>query len=162
MAVYITPYIDGTTTNHYAQGPVNIFDNNTDTKWCTPDWAKKLSDVSGRVCWFVEFKASEPISPKSYCMVTGDDIEDYPGRNPRIWNIYGKKNLSDDWVVIADCDNTNSAVLQMTPANNWTGYWGINGTQGEYQYFRLEMYENAGNDDKKTSNFQISEFYFNL
>lgn len=143
---------------HTAQSAANIFDGNSETKWCTPDWGKETSEVSGKDCWWVEFESNTTITPTGYQMVTGDDTEEYPGRNPRIWTIYGKKNYRDKWTVIANCDNTNSAVLQMTPANYWTGNWAINGTTGEYQYFRLEMYENAGWDGEH--NFQISEFKF--
>lgn len=135
------------------ESAANLFDGTSETKWCT--WGKKKSDISGKDCWWVEFESNTPINPTGYQMVTCNDTKKYSGRNPRIWTIYGKKNYRDKWTVIANCDNTNSAVLQMTPANYWTGNWSINGTKGDYQYFRLEMYENWGDGC-----FQISEFKF--
>ncbi|MBP5679934.1 MAG: hypothetical protein J6X31_02695 [Bacteroidales bacterium] len=45
----------------------------------------------------------------------------------------------------------------MTYADKWTGNWSITEHKGEYQIFRLEMYENWGGDC-----FQISELGFNF
>jgi hypothetical protein len=146
--------------HHTNQSSENIFDGDKETKWCVPAWAKESSEVSGKMCWFVEFECYRPITPYGYQMVTGDDTEDYPGRNPRIWTIYAKKKYRDKWTIIDSRDNTYNAVEQMTPENYWIGTWGIDGLTDTYSYFRLEVYENAGMDDEETSNFQISEFWF--
>ena len=136
---------------------VNLFDNNMQTKWCSDEDNKAESGVSGEKCWHVMFKASQPIYPTGYHMTTGNDQTAFPGRSPRRWTLYAKRNLSDSWFVLDSRDNSNKQVERMMDLDFWTGYWGINGIQGLYQYFRLEMYDNWGDDC-----FQISELGFNL
>ena len=88
-------------------------------------------------------------------MVTANDHTMFPDRAPRKWSLFGLKD--GWWVRLATVDNTNTDVLQMTYADKWTGNWTITEHKGEYQIFRLEMYENWGGDC-----FQISELGFNF
>jgi hypothetical protein len=131
----------------------NLFDGNFDTKWCVDEDNKSKTPLHDGKCWYVEFMASKPITPAGFCMTTANDHTTFPDRAPRKWNLYGLKD--GWWTLIASYDNTETPVYQMTYADKWTGYWGINVAKGEYQYFRLEMYENWGADC-----FQISEFGF--
>jgi hypothetical protein len=133
----------------------NLFDNNFDTKWCVDEDNKSGTPLADDKCWFVEFKASKPITPTGYHMVTANDHTLFPDRAPRKWSLFGLKD--GWWVRLATVDNTNTDVLQMTNANKWTGNWSITENKGEYQIFRLEMYENWGGDC-----FQISELGFNF
>ena len=133
----------------------NLFDNNFDTKWCVDEDNKSGTSLADDKCWFVEFKASKPITPTGYHMVTANDHTMFPDRAPRKWSLFGLKD--GWWVRLATVDNTNTDVLQMTNANKWTGNWSITEHKGEYQIFRLEMYENWGGDC-----FQISELGFNF
>jgi len=134
---------------------LNLFDGNLDTKWCVDKGNKSKTPLHDGKCWYVEFKASKPITPAGFYMTTASDHTVFPDRAPRIWNLYGLKD--GWWTLIASYDNTDTQREQMTNADKWTGNWGINVAPGEYQYFRLEMYENWGADC-----FQISElgFYF--
>jgi hypothetical protein len=133
----------------------NLFDGDFDTKWCVDEDNKSGTPLHDGDCWYVEFRASKPITPAGFYMTTANDHTVFPGRAPRKWNIYGLKD--GWWTLIASYDNTETSLFQMTYADKWTGYWVINGMKGEYQDFRLEMYENWGADC-----FQISElgFYF--
>jgi hypothetical protein len=133
----------------------NLFDNNFDTKWCVDEDNKNSTPLADDKCWFVEFKASKPITPTGYHMVTANDHTMFPDRAPRKWSLFGLKD--GWWVRLATVDNTNTDVLQMTNADKWTGNWSITEHKGEYQIFRLEMYENWGGDC-----FQISELGFNF
>ena len=133
----------------------NLFDNNFDTKWCVDEDNKSGTPLADDKCWFVEFKASKPITPTGYHMVTANDHTMFPDRAPRKWSLFGLKD--GWWVRLATVDNTNTDVLQMTNADKWTGNWSITEHKGEYQIFRLEMYENWGGDC-----FQISELGFNF
>jgi len=137
------------------ESAANLFDNNPQTKWCSDEDNKIESEISGKDCWIVEFMTEKPIKPTAYNMVTGNDQSVFPGRSPRIWRIYAKNNPTDVWTLIDSRDNTNSYPERMTDADCWTGGWSLTGITQKYQYFRLEMYENWGDDC-----FQISEFKF--
>ena len=132
-----------------------LFDGNLDTKWCVYKGNKSKTPLHDGKCWYVEFQASKPITPAGFYMTTASDHTVFPDRAPRIWNLYGLKD--GWWTLIASYDNTDTPREQMTNLDKWTGNWGINVAPGEYQYFRLEMYENWGGDC-----FQISEFGFNF
>ena len=146
----------GTSDGKYSsESASNLFDGNTQTKWCSNKKNKVDSEINHEGCWIVEFMSEKPINPTAYYMVTGNDQKVFPGRNPKIWNIYAKKNPGDNWVLIDKRDNTDYNRDRMENENFWTGWWGVNVGKEKYQYFRLEMYENWGDDC-----FQISEFGF--
>ncbi len=137
------------------ESAANLFDDNPQTKWCSDKDKKIKSDISGEKCWLVEFMSEKPINPTAYYMVTGNDTEKFTGRNPKKWNMYAKKNPGDPWLLIDKRDNTDSYVERMDNKNFWKGWWGVSVGKEQYQYFRLEMYENWGDDC-----FLISEFGF--
>ena len=145
----------GAVPSESGESAANLFDNNPQTKWCSDEDNKIESEISGEDCWMVEFMAEKPIKPTAYNMVTGNDQSMFPGRSPRIWRIYAKNNPTDVWTLIDRRDNTNSYPERMTDADCWTGSWSLTGITQKYQYFRVEMYENWGDDC-----FQISEFKF--
>ena len=137
------------------ESAANLFDDNPQTKWCSDKDKKIKSDISGEKCWLVEFMSEKPINPTAYYMVTGNDTEKFTGRNPKKWNMYAKKNPGDPWLLIDKRDNTDSYVERMENKNFWKGWWGVSVGKEQYQYFRLEMYENWGDNC-----FQISEIGF--
>ncbi len=61
------------------------------TKWCMSD-EKKMP-------YFVILDVQQPTEISQYGLVTGDDTNSYPGRNPLAWNIYGS-NDQKEWSVI--------------------------------------------------------------
>jgi len=146
--------LTGTSDKDFSnESAVTLFDNDPQTKWCSDEDSKVESEISGKDCWMVEFMTEKPIKPTAYNMVTGNDQSVFPGRSPRIWSIYARNNPADVWTLIDRRDNTNSYPERMTDADCWTGGWNLTGITQKYQYFRLEMYENWGDDC-----FQISEF----
>lgn len=136
-------------SNNPGEGYENLFDERADTKWL-PLCAKQLSDVSDKYCWCVEFESYSPISPKSYLLMPGGDTGTYPERNPKSWALYGKKNTRSQWTLM-DSRTDNHDL----PPTGWTGHEFTISNQGEYQYFRFEIYE-AQNDGHP----QLSIFSF--
>lgn len=77
----------------------NLFDGNTDTKWCF-DFSQKA---------YVIFKASRLGAVSGYTITTGNDSGDYAGRNPKSWTLYGS-NDQKNWTIIDQV--SNDVVLQ--------------------------------------------------
>lgn len=133
------------------EGYANLFDNNDGSKWLTLTPREK-SEVSGKDCWWVEFQTSSPpINPYSYSLETGNDTSKYPERNPKSGALYGKKNARSQWTLI---DSRTNFEL---PSDNykWKEYQ-MNGTRGDYTYFRFEVYEPVGG-----GSIQLATLYLN-
>ena len=133
------------------EGCANLFDGNGSTKWLTINPRTK-SEVSGKDCWWVEFQTSSPpINPYSYSLETGNDTSKYPERNPKSGALYGKKNARSQWTLI---DSRTNFEL---PSDNykWKEYQ-MNGTRGDYTYFRFEVYEQVGG-----GSIQLATLYLN-
>lgn len=76
--------------------PSNIFDDNLNTKWCSP-----VENSGTYVIW----KVSSPIAVNGYAITTANDNSKYHGRNPVSWTLYGcnSDTAPDDnsnWIVI--------------------------------------------------------------
>ena len=136
---------DGTNTT------ANLFDSNFSSKWrCGVD--KKMSGEY-RYYW-VEFHAPEAVSPKSYTMVTASDAaQDYQD-NPRLWYLYGKKQKTDEWTLLATVDDTNNNGDGLPWANNAVKTKKFDVQPVNMQYFRLEA-------NSWTWHIQLAELYFN-
>ena len=133
------------------EGYANLFDNNDGSKWLTLNGRTK-SEVSGKDCWWVEFQAyNPPINPYSYSLETGNDTSKYPERNPKSGALYGRKNARSQWTLI---DSRTNFEL---PSDNykWKEYQ-MNGTRGDYTYFRFEVYEQVGD-----GSIQLATLYLN-
>lgn len=132
------------------EGYANLFDNNDGSKWLTLNGRTK-SEVSGKDCWWVEFQTGSPINPYSYSLETGNDTSKYPERNPKSGALYGKKNARSQWTLI---DSRTNFEL---PAGNykWKEYQ-MNGTRGDYTYFRFEVYDPVGG-----GSIQLATLYLN-
>jgi hypothetical protein len=131
------------------EGYANLFDCNGSTKWLTINPRTK-SEVSGKDCWWAEFQTGSPINPYSYKLQTGNDTGTYPERNPKSGALYGKKNARSQWTLI---DSRTNFEL---PAGNyvWKEYQ-MNGTRGDYQYFRFEVYEQVSGGSVQLSELQL-------
>lgn len=130
----------------------NLFDENGGSKWCVVGW-DSCFDGSGK-CKFVEFESFEAISPVGYSLKTANDTAERDGRNPKKWKLYGKKRGRDGWTLMDSRDNTNIAADQL-PVKNYFAkqFKPMNGTTGEYQYFRLEFTETWGEEILQLSDF---------
>ena len=131
----------GTLSKGGSEGYDKLFDGNKETKWCTNQ--KK----DGK--WFVEFMSREPINVYSYGLITANDTEDFPERNPKNWKLYGKLNKGDQWTEIDYRTNGNPTVC------NYMQAWFSCGHM-KCQYFRFEVSEVVSGDW-----IQLSEFEFN-
>ena len=132
------------------EGYANLFDNNDGSKWLTLNGRTK-SEVSGKDCWWVEFQTGSPINPYSYSLETGNDTSKYPERNPKSGALYGKKDADSSWTLIDSRANFE------LPSDNykWKEYQ-MNGTRGDYTYFRFEVYEPVGG-----GSIQLATLYLN-
>ncbi len=64
----------------------NLCDNEVSTKWCG-------NFRGGAYCIF---DAGKRINPAAYRMYTANDTQDYSGRNPSSWRLYGSNTSTDD------------------------------------------------------------------
>ena len=117
-----------------------LFDNDVSTKWC-------VANASGTI--FVEFDATSAIKPKGYMLITGNDTQAEPGRNPKSWVIMGRNNTIDDWTVI-----TTIADGEL-PAENCASKTFMLSTSTAYRYYRFEVTSLVDGEV-----FQLSEFQF--
>ena len=113
----------------------NLVDNNLDNKWCQ-------DKPSGG--WYIEFHTASAIQVDGYMLRTGGDTGQYGQwtRNPQDWVLKGKKNSGDSWAII----DTKSDNHDMPYANHTNVDFDVD-VPGEYQYFRLEISNNQGNDN---------------
>ena len=117
----------------------NLFDGNTDSKWCF-DFSQKA---------YVIFKASRLGAVSGYTITTGNDSGDYAGRNPKSWTLYGS-NDQKNWTIIDQV--SNDVVLQ---DENATAYNYNCSSSAEYEYFKWEITEGG-------SLLQVSELKLKL
>ena len=98
----------------------------------------------------MEFQTDSPINPYSYKLLTGNDTGHYPERNPKSGALYGKKNARSQWTLI---DSRTNFEL---PSGNyvWKEYQ-VNGTRGDYMYFRFEVYEQVAGGSVQLSELQL-------
>lgn len=146
--------------NNDEQMAESLFDGDTRTKWCVGDYPNECVEEKN---FYVTFHTSIPITPIGYVMTTGEDNEDFPGRNPKSWVIKAKANEDDDWTelhVVEDdktMENKNITSYAFTFDNN-----------NSYRYFRLginkiEGYSYIDEFDYKWTVYptvQLSEFFF--
>ncbi|MGM9678868.1 MAG: hypothetical protein ACI3X7_03725 [Bacteroidaceae bacterium] len=130
----------------------------TGTKWCSDS-----GNNGGPKPWFVVFKSSEPIKPTYYGLVTGGDTKNSPERNWKDWSVYAANFDSDEaatrdaeeWVLIDVRTNVGTDLLKAE--NIYENFINLNNppTQ-EYQYFKIEIFNAGGNNEKQ----QMNEFTF--
>ena len=129
-------------------GKYSSTDNSNYSKWCVGGFT--VDDYNGAYFntgnpLFVEFNTAQPVIPKKYMLITGNDNQSYNGRNPRNWKILAKVNASDtNWETIADITDDNTM-----QDNNFTAYtFDFNNPNDKtYQYFRFEITGTQGIPD---------------
>lgn len=127
-------------------GKYSSTDTNHYTKWC-------LSVLNENNPCYVEFNTDEPVIPKKYVLITGNDNNKYTGRNPKSWKILAKESKDDEtWTVIADVTND-----QTMEDENYTAYtFDFNNVDDKtYKYFRFEIYSTQSNGIMQLSEMQM-------
>ena len=128
----------------------NLIDDNHYTRWLAGE------RVDGK--WFIEFKASRPISPKTYYFLSSWDSGTYWDRTPKAWKMYGKKNAGDEWTLLSDLDMDRGDDAHVPGESiQKSSVFKFNKQQPQdMQYFRLEITSNFG-----SSAVQLNELIFN-
>ena len=125
-------------------GKYSSTDESDYSKWCVDGFG--LVSVEGQPDYYylcktnplyVEFNTAQPVIPKMYVLITGNDNSSYPGRNPKNWKILAKVNADDqNWETIAEA--TGDCSMDDV---NFTAYtFDFNNPNDKaYQYFRFEI-----------------------
>ena len=138
-------FLDATEGANSRENGENLFDGNTDTKWCVTEFD----------CAVVIWTMDEKVTPESYVMVTGNDTGTYKGRNPGTWVLMaanGKKLPTDidDWTIIAAVEDDQ----KMGNVNKKAYRYPIDDADQAYKHYMLVVLETRGADV-----MQISEFF---
>ena len=134
----------------------NLVDNTTSTIWRTYN----DTGVGFRKC-FVEFNHTEPIVPKKYFLVTGNQTKQHPGRLPKSWTLKGKLNSTDEWTVITTVEDDQ----HLLPVNLYAVEYSLEENNHAYQYFRFEVNDIQGHEPGTSmwwDNYimELDELYF--
>ncbi len=123
----------------------NLIDGNVNTKYRAYTWNK-----SGGV-WYCEFHidTENPVWINGYQLVSGDNVWNNPGLNPKNWKLKAKANQADEWTVVSEVNNYS-----------WNGWsqeyqWFYLDTYIQCKYFRFEVSENTDGNE-----FELSEIMF--
>ncbi|MGN1165472.1 MAG: fibronectin type III domain-containing protein [Lachnospiraceae bacterium] len=135
----------GSTYSENAEGPGELIDGTTDTKWCVTEFKDA----------YIIFKTSTPVNISGYSITTGNDNYENPGRNPKSWTLYGCENYTgnstDNWVEIHSI--SNDTVLQ---DENFKKYdFVFDKTETAYQYYKLEITAIQAGDVMQMSEFAL-------
>ena len=136
----------GTDIPNYNEPYMNLFDNNTNTKWYVQA-AQKQDGV-----WFVEFNGNYASSPKGYKLYTGNDTSTYPHRNPVAWKLYGKTYETDPWTLMDERDTEKNTTDALPTSNSADKAFTFKEVKS-YKFFRLEISKSKGDSDMQLSRF---------
>ena len=131
-------FIDGT-GSPYGCPPENLVDGMTQTKWCHSEQTS-----------FVTFESITPVAIAGYKLVTADDNNTSPGRNPKDWTLYGSNDL-ESWQIIDQVKNDN----KMRDVNFTPFSYKLKKQAPEYRYFRLEVTRIANGQCLQLSEIQL-------
>ncbi len=125
------------------EGPAMICDDQLSTKWCI--------DIPRLMPYSIVLDAGQQTSIVEYGLVTGDDTNAYPERNPVTWKVSGS-NDKQNWTIIDDQKNNRSL-----PAEGLQEYRfkpTAAGAKDKFRYYRFEFFRMAGG-----TRIQLSEIY---
>ena len=125
------------------EGPAMICDGQLSTKWCI--------DFPRLMPYSIILDAGEQTNVAEYGLVTGDDTNAYPERNPVTWRLSGS-NDKETWTTIDDQKNNRSL-----PAEGLQEYRfqpTATGAKEKFRYFRFEFTRMASG-----TRIQLSEIY---
>ena len=125
------------------EGPAMICDDQLSTKWCI--------DFPRLMPYSIVLDAGQQTGVVEYGLVTGDDTNAYPERNPVTWKVSGS-NDKENWTTIDDQKNNRSL-----PAEGLQEYRfkpTAAGAKDKFRYYRFEFFRMAGG-----TRIQLSEIY---
>ena len=107
--------------------------------------------INGSSSAYVIFEASKAGVPVGYTITTGNDNEEYNGRNPLSWKLYGNNTDSNDtWELIDEV--SEDKVLK---DKNYASYEFTCKCSTSYQYFKWEISANHGGDILQVGEFEL-------
>ncbi|MQN16124.1 BspA family leucine-rich repeat surface protein, partial [Segatella copri] len=113
----------------------------TSSKWCCYFYSSA----------YVIFEASKAGVPVGYTITTGNDNEEYNGRNPLSWKLYGNNTDSNDtWELIDEV--SEDKVLK---DKNYASYEFTCKCSTSYQYFKWEISAIHGGDILQVGEFEL-------
>ena len=111
------------------------------SKWCCSFYGSA----------YVIFEASKAGVPVGYTITTGNDNEEYNGRNPLSWKLYGNNTGKDDaWELIDEV--SEDKVLK---DKNYASYEFTCKCSTSYQYFKWEISAIHGGDILQVGEFEL-------
>jgi len=139
----------------------NMIDGNLSTKWSCWPWDARD---------FIIVDAGAPIVLKRYMLSTGNDTQNYPGRNPTAWTIWGTNEENPTWDTANTTDEANAIDWasddwtevvnvsgQTLPETNGTAtYFDVEGTPAAYRYYKFKV-----TNVKVWEMFQLGEIKLN-
>ena len=139
-AIEFDPFAAATDSPGFGnEGVENLFDMDVATKYCCP---KEGGDI------VITFSMSKATVISGYSIVTANDTQKFPDRNPQSWTLYGK-NSAGEYVKI---DSATADELGIG-AKNYTGYGKILTNNKAYTEYKLVITPAGGA-------FQLSEICF--
>ncbi len=137
----LNPEYDCVGGKEHSAGVEGLFDGDLGTKMC-----RQYGELPITITW--EFDAAEVL--KKYTFVSGSDHSDHPQRDPVAWTLYGSNDKSAWSEVDSVAGNAffaNSTAYDYTIYENTTAY----------QYYKLVITENGGNDNVGLPIVQLQE-----
>lgn len=129
--------VNGTAGAAESEGPANIFDGDSSTKWCA------LQDGVT-----AEWKMTEPVTVNYYYFTTANDA---PERNPASWVLYGSSD-GTNWTELDKVEGATLPTEFFTDSEKYT----VDNPQA-FEYYKLEVTAIAVPGTNVT---QFSEFNF--
>ncbi|MBQ5399312.1 MAG: InlB B-repeat-containing protein [Ruminococcus sp.] len=127
------------TSGNKNEGPVNMLDENEQTKWCVSGAKYPVRLV---------FKTDNNTIPKGYILTTANDAVKYPGRNPVSWKLEGSEN-GNEWTTLSEYEN--SGALEAKNYENYT--FGVSNPENK----RFGIYRLTINQVGSGSTFQLAD-----
>jgi len=123
------------------EGPAMICDSKLSTKWCI--------DSPRQLPYMIVLDAGEQTSIAEYGLVTGDDTNAYPERNPVTWTLSGS-NDKQNWTIMDSQKNNRSLPSEGLQECRFKPIGA--GAKDKFRYFRFEFVKMAG-----STRIQLSE-----
>ena len=161
-------FLSGSPAGFGGEGTANLIDGDTSNKWCTSFTNREDGATADGA--YIVFKASRPMAPTYYSMVTGNDTGNNPGRNWKQWHIYGM-NADDDAAVTRSSDKwvpldnkfsvTAGTGLNQLPAANFAqAYFTLSETNATaYRYFKVEIDQCVSSGLMQMSELSLGDEY---
>ena len=124
-----TTLVSGTGTDA-EEGPAMICDGDVSTKWCI--------DEPQNMPYTIILDAGKPVDFAEYGLVTGNDTQDYPDRNPVTWVLSGSDD-KQNWTVMDK--QLNDRTLR---DENEQEYRFKPARKGQFRYYKFEFTAMAG------------------